>query len=215
MKFVVNGRQHTSVAGPLTTLLYVLREELGLVGAKAGCQHGSCGSCTVLIDGEPRRSCVTVVATLDGAEVTTVEALGILPPLRRPSGLQRALCRGVRVLHARHAARRDSADQPEGTPGRRRGGGRGARRPLLPLYRLRENPRRCGRRERGERLGTMAPTALEIRGVEPRRSVPASLATTGWPTSRQLRASSTTSASRACSGPSAPLSCSLRPHPAP
>ena len=54
----------------------MLREELGLVGAKAGCQHGSCGCCTVLVDGEPRRSCLTLVGTLDGAEITTVEALG-------------------------------------------------------------------------------------------------------------------------------------------
>jgi carbon-monoxide dehydrogenase small subunit len=76
MNLVVNGRPHTTNAGPLATLLYVLREELGLTGAKAGCQHGSCGACTVLVDGEPRRSCLALVGTLEGAAITTVEALG-------------------------------------------------------------------------------------------------------------------------------------------
>jgi aerobic carbon-monoxide dehydrogenase small subunit len=76
MRLVVNGTERSVDASPLTPLLHVLRNELGLVGAKAGCQHGSCGTCTVLVDGEPRRSCLTPVAAVDGAEVTTVEALG-------------------------------------------------------------------------------------------------------------------------------------------
>jgi aerobic carbon-monoxide dehydrogenase small subunit len=76
MNLVVNGQRHTVSAGPLTPLLHVLRGELGLTGAKAGCQHGSCGTCTVLVGGEPRRSCLALVGALDGAEVTTVEALG-------------------------------------------------------------------------------------------------------------------------------------------
>jgi aerobic carbon-monoxide dehydrogenase small subunit len=76
MKLVVNGQQHTVSAGPLTPLLHVLRGELGLTGPKAGCQHGSCGTCTVLVGGEPRRSCLALVGALDGAEITTVEALG-------------------------------------------------------------------------------------------------------------------------------------------
>jgi carbon-monoxide dehydrogenase small subunit len=76
MKLVVNGQERLVAAGPLTPLLHVLREELGLVGAKAGCQHGSCGTCTVLIDGEPRRSCLTPVGAIEGASITTAEALG-------------------------------------------------------------------------------------------------------------------------------------------
>ena len=54
----------------------MLREELEVTGPKAGCQQGGCGSCTVLVDGEPRRACLIAVATVDGAEITTVEGLG-------------------------------------------------------------------------------------------------------------------------------------------
>ena len=76
MRLVVNGEERHTEAGALTPLLHVLREELGLTGAKAGCQHGSCGTCTVLVDGEPRRACLTPLGAIDGAEVTTAEALG-------------------------------------------------------------------------------------------------------------------------------------------
>jgi carbon-monoxide dehydrogenase small subunit len=56
--------------------LHVLREELEITSPKAGCQQGGCGTCTVLVDGEPRRSCLTAVATVDGASITTLEGLG-------------------------------------------------------------------------------------------------------------------------------------------
>ena len=76
MKLNVNGVEHEIVSAPLTPLLYVLREELGITSPKAGCQQGGCGSCTVLVGGAPRRACLLPVAALDGAEVTTVEGLG-------------------------------------------------------------------------------------------------------------------------------------------
>jgi len=76
MKVTVNGMERTFEADPLASLLHVLREEFDLTGAKAGCQAGSCGTCTVLIDGEPRRSCLAPMATLEGAHITTVEGLG-------------------------------------------------------------------------------------------------------------------------------------------
>jgi carbon-monoxide dehydrogenase small subunit len=76
MRLTVNGVSRELVSPPLTTLLQVLREELGVTSTKAGCQQGGCGTCTVLVDGEPRRACLTAVATIDGAEVTTVEGLG-------------------------------------------------------------------------------------------------------------------------------------------
>jgi aerobic carbon-monoxide dehydrogenase small subunit len=76
MKLIVNGVEQTITSPPLTPLLHVLREELDVTSPKAGCQQGGCGTCTVLVDGEPRRSCLTVVAAVDGAEITTVEGLG-------------------------------------------------------------------------------------------------------------------------------------------
>jgi aerobic-type carbon monoxide dehydrogenase small subunit (CoxS/CutS family) len=76
MNLTVNGIQHTIESPPLTPLLHVLREELGITSPKAGCQQGGCGSCTVLVAGTPRRACLCPVAALDGAEVTTLEGLG-------------------------------------------------------------------------------------------------------------------------------------------
>lgn len=76
MKLTVNRRAREIRSGPLTSLLQVLREELGLTGAKAGCQFGSCATCTVLVDGRPRRSCLLPMVVADGSEVTTVEGLG-------------------------------------------------------------------------------------------------------------------------------------------
>jgi len=76
MKLNVNGVEHEVESGLLTPLLSVLREELGITGAKAGCQQGGCGACTVLVDGEARRSCLVPLAAIDGAQVTTVEGLG-------------------------------------------------------------------------------------------------------------------------------------------
>ena len=76
MRLTVNGREHAIASAPLASLLHVLREELEVTGPKAGCQQGGCGTCTVLVDGEPRRACLIAVATVDGAEITTVEGLG-------------------------------------------------------------------------------------------------------------------------------------------
>jgi aerobic carbon-monoxide dehydrogenase small subunit len=76
MNLIVNGVEHDIVSAPLTPLLHVLRDELDITSPKAGCQQGGCGTCTVLVDGEPRRSCLTAVAAVDGAEITTLEGLG-------------------------------------------------------------------------------------------------------------------------------------------
>ena len=76
MRLTVNGEERELVSPPLTTLLQALREELGVTSTKAGCQQGGCGACTVLVDGEPRRSCLTAVAAVEGASITTVEGLG-------------------------------------------------------------------------------------------------------------------------------------------
>ncbi len=76
MELTINGTRRALVSPPLTSLLAVLREELGVTSPKAGCQQGGCGACTVLIDGEPRRACLTPLAAVDGAAITTVEGLG-------------------------------------------------------------------------------------------------------------------------------------------
>lgn len=76
MNLTVNGVAHAIESGPLTTLLDVLREELGITSPKAGCEQGGCGACTVIVDGEARRSCLTPVGSLEGHSVTTVEGLG-------------------------------------------------------------------------------------------------------------------------------------------
>jgi aerobic-type carbon monoxide dehydrogenase small subunit (CoxS/CutS family) len=72
----VNGVTHATASPPLTSLLRVLREELNVVSPKVGCLQGACGTCSVLVDGEPRRSCLLPIATLGGAQISTVEGLG-------------------------------------------------------------------------------------------------------------------------------------------
>ena len=71
----VNGRRHKLLVEARWSLLYVLRERLGLSGAKAGCERGECGACTVLVDGTARYACMTLAAEVDGREITTVEGL--------------------------------------------------------------------------------------------------------------------------------------------
>ena len=72
----VNGRAHAVTAEATTPLLYVLRDELGLNGAKYGCGLGQCGACTILLDNRPVLSCITPIAVTQGREITTLEGLG-------------------------------------------------------------------------------------------------------------------------------------------
>ena len=72
----VNGHQHRIEADPATPLLYILREELGLNGAKYGCGLGQCGACTVQIDSKAAFACITPLVALQGRDVRTVEGLG-------------------------------------------------------------------------------------------------------------------------------------------
>jgi len=71
----INGRTHRLLVEPRWTLLFVLRERLGITGAKVGCERGECGSCTVLIDDRPRYACMTLAVEAEGSEITTVEGL--------------------------------------------------------------------------------------------------------------------------------------------
>lgn len=71
----VNGRTHSLLVEARWTLLFVLREQLGLTGTKVGCERGECGACTVLLDGVPRYACLTLAVEAVGHEVTTLEGL--------------------------------------------------------------------------------------------------------------------------------------------
>jgi aerobic-type carbon monoxide dehydrogenase small subunit (CoxS/CutS family) len=75
LSFTVNGRRRTIDVPPDTPLLWALRETLGLTGTKFGCGIAQCGACTVHVDGEPTRSCVTPVSAVTGKHVTTIEGL--------------------------------------------------------------------------------------------------------------------------------------------
>ena len=86
----VNGRRHAVEVEPRTTLLDCLRDNLGLNGAYAGCEHGVCGACTVLIDNVAVRSCLMFAVQADGYAITTIE--GLAPAPGELSLLQDAFC---------------------------------------------------------------------------------------------------------------------------
>jgi xanthine dehydrogenase YagT iron-sulfur-binding subunit len=75
INLLVNGFTRKVLVEPRWTLVYVLREALGLTGTKIGCERGECGACTVLIDGKPRYSCMTLAVEAEGHAITTIEGL--------------------------------------------------------------------------------------------------------------------------------------------
>jgi nicotinate dehydrogenase subunit A len=87
MKIFVNGQERETSAEPDTPLLYVLRDELALNGAKFGCGLGQCGACTVMVNGDAVFSCVTPILLVEGKQVTTIEGLGTA---EEPGPMQRA-----------------------------------------------------------------------------------------------------------------------------
>jgi nicotinate dehydrogenase subunit A len=86
-KLMVNGRARSVRVEPSTPLLYVLRNDLKLNGAKFGCGQAQCGACSVLIDGTEQRSCIYPVSAAGKGSITTIEGLGTP---EQPSALQRA-----------------------------------------------------------------------------------------------------------------------------
>lgn len=78
MQLLVNGQAHELDVGAERTLLSVLRYEVGLTGTKYGCGEGNCGACTVLLDGEATRSCITPAASAAGRDITTIEGIDAL-----------------------------------------------------------------------------------------------------------------------------------------
>lgn len=115
----VNGTRYEHDVEPRLLLVHFLRETLGLTGTNVGCDTSSCGACTVLLDGEPVRSCLLFAVQADGCEVTTVEALGTperLSPLQEAfmehHGLQCGLCTPG-ILMSAHALLRDHPQASE------------------------------------------------------------------------------------------------------
>ena len=75
VSFMLNGRETVVVVDPLETLKNVLRDRLGYMATKTGCSQGGCGSCTVLVDGEPMVACILPAKDIEGREITTLEGL--------------------------------------------------------------------------------------------------------------------------------------------
>lgn len=106
----VNGKEHTLGVGANETLVEVLRERLRLTGTKIGCNRGECGACTVLIDGEPVLSCLTLAIECEGKEILTIEGLedpetGELDPIQEAFienfGIQCGFCTPGMVMTAK------------------------------------------------------------------------------------------------------------------
>ncbi len=99
IRVTVNGQPYEATVEPRTTLVDFLRGELGLTGTHVGCEHGVCGACTILLEGQAVRSCIMLAVQADGADLTTVEGLsrdGELHPIQEAfiesHGLQCGFC---------------------------------------------------------------------------------------------------------------------------
>jgi aerobic-type carbon monoxide dehydrogenase small subunit (CoxS/CutS family) len=102
----VNGKKMTTDVDSAVSLLSVLRNDLNLTGSKYGCGEGQCGACTVLIDGQPTRSCITQVGRANGKQITTIEGLekdGQLHPLQeafiKADAMQCAYCTSGMIIN--------------------------------------------------------------------------------------------------------------------
>jgi aerobic carbon-monoxide dehydrogenase small subunit len=117
VELTVNGARRAADVEPRTTLLDCLREQFRLNGAHAGCEHGVCGACTVLIDGEPARSCLLFAVQADGYEITTIEHMARAPgelsvvqdAFCETHAMQCGYCTPAMILAA-HALLRRNAD---------------------------------------------------------------------------------------------------------
>jgi aerobic carbon-monoxide dehydrogenase small subunit len=110
IRMVVNGQDREIEVRPVELLADVLRERLGLIGTKIGCEAGECGACTVLINGKPTLSCLTLAIECDGKEILTIEGIGEaakreLHPLQKAFvehyGVQCGFCTPAMILTAK------------------------------------------------------------------------------------------------------------------
>ena len=121
VNLTVNGTRHTLTLDPRSSLLDVLRERLGLTGAKKGCDHGQCGACTVHVEGRHVASCLTLAAQADGLQVTTIEGLasadGELHPMQQAfvdhDALQCGYCTPGQIMAAVACVKEGHATSPE------------------------------------------------------------------------------------------------------
>jgi len=116
----VNGATHERAVEPRTSLADFIREDLDLTGTHVGCEHGVCGACTVLLDGEPVRSCLLLAVQMDEAAITTIEGLaegeGLHPiqeAFRAKHGLQCGFCTPGIVLTVEAFLRDNPSPSPE------------------------------------------------------------------------------------------------------
>jgi aerobic-type carbon monoxide dehydrogenase small subunit (CoxS/CutS family) len=119
VKLKVNGREHTLDLDPATPLLYALSDDLALNGPKFGCGLGQCGACTVIVNGQARRSCITTVDSVKNAEITTLEGLGSperLHPIQRAFIEEGAAQCGFCVNGALMTAKAYLDSNPNATP---------------------------------------------------------------------------------------------------
>ena len=137
IELIVNGQKQELLVAPNELLLNVLRDRLGLTGAKYGCGIGECGACTVLVDGKPLLACLTLAISMDGREITTIEGITKTGrPARSSAGsLPAKRGRAVRLLHLRDDPDGESFAERESQP---HGTGDSGTSPgeHLPLHRL-------------------------------------------------------------------------------
>ncbi len=147
IELTVNGEEYDVLVPPHLTLLEVLREKLELTGTKEGCGEGVCGSCTVLMDGQPVRSCLTLAVEAAGHEITTIEGLTGPEGLDRlqesfinHGAIQCGFCTPGMILTAK--ALLNENPRPEHGTGQRSHRGQ-----YLPMHRLHQDCRgHCGGR---------------------------------------------------------------------
>lgn len=117
IKFILNGKEVEILTDPTRTLLEVLREDFKLKGAKEGCGKGECGACTVLLDGKPIPSCITLIGQIEGREVLTVEGIAkegspLFEAFKEEGAIQCGFCTPGFIVSA-HALLMRKADATE------------------------------------------------------------------------------------------------------
>ena len=116
----INGLRRSLVVEPRWSLLYVLREKLGLTGTKIGCERGECGACTVLIDGVPRYACMTLAVEAQGTEIVTLEGLmdgeklgAVQQAFVEHDAFQCGYCTPGQIMSAEGLLRRNPSPNPD------------------------------------------------------------------------------------------------------